>query len=638
MNSDFRVGPWLVQPSLNTISQNGTSNRVEPKIMEVLVCLAEHTGEVVPKEKLLQAGWPDTFVSDDVLKRSVSELRHVFGDDAHESRIIETIPKRGYRLVVDVKPANGRGTAHLPSSQATEAELLSARPLIRKWRIGLAAIGSVVSVCGLLLAFNVAGIRERLVSTSGPPLIRSLAVLPLQNLSGDPSQEYFADGMTEELITQLSRLSSLRVISRTSVMRYKNSNKPLPEIARELGVDGIIEGSVLRSGERTRITAQLIYAPQDKNIWAQSYERDLQDVLALQSTVASTIANAVGVQMTPDEKAQIGSFRPINLKAREAYLQGLYHLQQAQDVVFKKDKKKLSGDETGKAVDYFQQAIQADPNYAPPYVGVWEAGLAASPLPPSDWVSGARPMILKALQLDNNLANAHRAMACILTLDWDWKGAEREYLRAIQLEPSNIDAHYDYGLFLFGLGRVQEGMRETELAQGLDPRNERMANAYFMTRQFDRAIELYNSRAQTKPSDFSSHWMLSNIYASTGRHREAISELQAMDTLLEYRDLAAALGRTYQSAGYERALKMYAARLQVYSRKSFIPTFYIASIYGFLGDRDQAFAWLEKAYKARDGMDDLANPMWDSLRSDPRFADLVRRVGLPAATLEKLSQ
>jgi len=264
--------------------------------------------------------------------------------------------------------------------------------------------------------------------------------------------------------------------------------------------------------------------------------------------------------------------------------------------------------------------------------------LAASPLPPSDWVSGARPMILKALQLDNNLANAHRAMASILTLDWDWKGAEREYQRAIQLEPSNIDAHCDYGLFLFGLGRVQEGIRETELAQGLDPRNERMADAYFMTRQFDRAIELYNSRAQTKPSDFSPHWMLSNIYASTGRHREAISELQAMGTLLEYRDLAAALGRTYESAGYERALKMYAARLQVYSRKSFITTFYIASIYGFLGDRDQAFAWLEKAYKARDGMNDLANPMWDSLRSDPRFADLVRRVGLPAATLEKLSQ
>ena len=329
MNSDFRVGPWLVRPSLNTISQNGTSNRVEPKIMGVLVCLAEHTGEVVPKEKLLQAVWPDTFVSDDVLKRSVSELRHVFGDDAHESRVIETIPKRGYRLMVDVKSANGKDPAHLATmaAPATEAELPQVQPVIRKWRSGLLTIGIVVLVGGLLLAFNVAGIRERLVGRSGPP-IRSLAVLPLQNLSGDPSQEYFSDGMTEELITELSRLSSLRVISRTSVMRYKNSNKPLAEIARELGVEGIIEGSVLRSGERVRITAQLIYAPQDKNIWAQSYEQGMQDVLSLQSRVAGAIAEAIRLQMTPGEQAVNQSLNLASQKAKSADAARLHSLQE----------------------------------------------------------------------------------------------------------------------------------------------------------------------------------------------------------------------------------------------------------------------------------------------------------------------
>ena len=226
-------------------------------------------------------------------------------------------------------------------------------------------------------------------------------------------------------------------------------------------------------------------------------------------------------------------------------------------------------------------------------------------------------------------------MASILTLDWELKGAETEYRRAIQLEPSNINAHYNYGLFLFELGRSQEGMRESEVAQGLDPRIERMADAYFMTRQFDRAIELYHSQARMKPSQFDPHWRLSNIYALTGRQREAISELQAMHSILEYRKLAAELGQTYNSGGYKRALELYAARLQAYSRKNFIPTFYIASIYGFLGDKDQAFAWLEKAYTARDGVDNLADPMWDPLRSDLRFAGLVRRVGLPAATLEK---
>jgi TolB-like protein len=605
--------------------------------MEVLVCLAEHTGEVVPKEKLLQAVWPDTFVSDDVLKRSVSELRHVFGDDAHESRVIETIPKRGYRLMVDVKPANGKDPAHLATAAApaTEAELPQVQPVTRKWRSGLLTIGIVVLVGGLLLAFNVAGIRERLVGRSGPP-IRSLAVLPLQNLSGDPSQEYLADGMTEELITELSRLSSLRVISRTSVMRYKNSNKPLAEIARELGVEGIIEGSVLRSGERVRITAQLIYAPQDKNIWAQSYEQDMQDVLSLQSRVAGTIADAIRLQMTPGEQAQIKSFRPVSLKAHEAYLRGLYHLQQAQEGEFKKDKGKLGEVETEQAVYFFQQAIQADPNYAPPYVGMWEAW-EVSPLAPKDWAPRARAMVLRALQLDDNLSNAHRAMAAILGTDFDWKGAEREYQRAIQLEPSNVDAHQEYSSLLFDLGRVQEGMRETELLQGLDPRNERLADAFYLTRQFDRAITLYHSRAQMNPTDFSPHWILSNIYAITGRHGEAISEMQAMDAVLDYRELAAALGRAYNSAGYERALKMYAARLQEYSRKSYIPEWYIASIYGFIGDKDQAFVWLEKAYRAKNVFG-VASPMWDPLRSDPRFADLVRRLGLPAETLEKLAQ
>ena len=324
MNSDFRVGPWLVRPSLNTISQNGTSNRVEPKMMGVLVCLAEHTGEVVPKEKLLQAVWPDTFVSDDVLKRSVSELRHVFGDDAHESRIIETIPKRGYRLLVNVTPGNGQVPGHLATPRAMPTELPQAQPSIRKSKIALFAIGIVVPICGLLLASNIAGSREWVFRSGGPPLIRSLAVLPLQNLSGDPSQEYFADGMTEELINELSRLSGLKVISRTSITRYRNTDKSLPQIAHELNVDAIVEGSVLRSGDRVRITAQL-HAASDASLWADAYDRNLQDVLALQSTVARTIADQIRVQITPTERARLQAPRPINPAALEAYLQGEYH-------------------------------------------------------------------------------------------------------------------------------------------------------------------------------------------------------------------------------------------------------------------------------------------------------------------------
>jgi len=631
VDGDFRIGSWLVQPSLNTIAQNGTSNRVEPKVMEVLLCLAEHAGEAVPKEKLLRTVWPDTFVSDDVLKRSVSELRRVFGDDAHESKVIETIHKRGYRLVAAVRPANGHSQLDLEKLQTLITEAPQTRLATRKWNVGLGALGIVVVICGLLLATNVGGIGDRLLGRTALPPIGSLAVLPLQNLSGDPSQDYFANGMTEELITELSRLSSLRVISRTSVMRYKNANRPLPDIARELGVEGIVEGSVLRSADRVRITAQLIYAPQDKNIWAQSYERDLHDVLALQSTVASTIANAIQLQMTPSEQAQLRISRPVNLAAHEAYLQGQYHLQQANGVIFKKDKGKLTKMEARRAEEYFRLAIQKDPDYAPPYVGVWDASCAGS-VEPGDWTA-AKPMLLKALSIDESLAEAHRGLAMVLRLELDWKGAERENLRAIQLEPSNADAHNDYANLLSNAeGRVGEATREYELVQSMDPKNDHMADAFYEMRQYVRAEELYKSQSQMRPSDFGPHMQLANIYALTNRHAEAIAEWQKMGTVLEYKDTAEAMGRAYKAAGYRNALRIFTKQLEQSSSKAYIPPWFIASIYGHLGDKDQAFAWLEKAFKARDGTDTLFDPMWDPLRSDPRFKDLLRRVGLPLSS------
>jgi TolB-like protein/DNA-binding winged helix-turn-helix (wHTH) protein/Tfp pilus assembly protein PilF len=630
VENDFRVGPWLVEPSLNTISQNGKSTRVESKVMEVLVCLSHRAGRPVSKEELLETVWRDTFVSDDVLKRSVSELRRVFEDDARESRIIETIPKRGYRLLAAVQPVNG----HVEEGAGPQPGEIRPRPsgtssLRRK--IGLSTLAIVVLVYAGLLAFNVGGLRDRLFGRN-TLVISSLAVLPLQNLSGDPSQDYFADGMTEELITELSHLSSLRVISRTSIMRYKNANKPLPEIARELRVEGIIAGSVLRSGDRVRITAQLIYAPQDKNIWARSYERDVKDVLSLQSAVASSIANEIRVQMTPGERLQIASSRPINLQAHEAYLQGRYHLQQAQNALLKKDKAKLNEEEAETAVNYFQQAIRADPSYAPSYIGVMDAW-SASQLPPRDYAPRARPFVLKALQLDDTLGSAHDAMASILwQVDWNWNDSEKEFQRAIQLEPSSADFHGDYSKLLFELGRAQEGMKEAELAQSLDPKNERMADAFYLSRQFDRAIELYHSRAQMMPSDFSPHFALSDIYALMGRQQEAIVEVQKMLTILEYQELAATVGREYERSGFQQALKIYAKQLEEVYSQTFIPAWYIASVYGFAGEKDQAFAWLEKSCKVRDGADSLAaDPQWDPLRSDPRFRDLLKRVGLPAS-------
>ena len=595
--------------------------------MEVLLCLARHPGETLPKEQLIRSVWPDTFVSDDVLVRSISEIRRAFDDDARESKFIQTIPKRGYRLIAGVTPENRAVLAAADSSQALVAEresTLSRRSL----RIGLVTGVAATIVLLVLLALMPAGLWQKLGRRGGFPEIRSIAVLPLQNLSGDSSQDYFADGMTEELITDLSQISALRVISRTSVMRYKGSNKPLPEIARELGVEGIIAGSVFRSGDRVRTTAQLIYAPQDKNIWAQSYERDLKDVLALQSKVASAIAEEIRVKMTPGEQAQLNSRRPVNLKAHEAYLQGRYHLQLEENAAFKKDKARVMDAESEKAKAYFQQAIKEDADYAPPYLGIWEAW-QSSALPTRDWIQQAKPLLLKALQLDDSLAEAHSALASIrISAEWDWTGAEKEYQRAIQLAPSNAGIHDSYANLLAETARITEAMKEFELAQSLDPENDHMAGAFYWSREFDRAIALYQSQAQLRPSDFSPHFELAKIYAVMGRNDDAISEWQKMATLLEYGELSTHIGHAYHAGGYKRALQVFTKELEASSPKGFVPSWFVASVYGFMGDKDRAFAWLEKAYEVRDGVDSLNEPAWDPLRSDPRFKDLMRRVGL----------
>jgi len=627
MNGDLRVGTWLVQPGLNTISHNGTNRQLEPKVMEVLVCLAHHPGETLPKEQLLKTVWPDTFVSDDVLVRSISEIRRAFEDDARESKFIQTIPKRGYRLVAPVEPVNGHlGLASVSKPPASKEPVFARSGL----RLGIAIGTSATVALLILLALAPTNVWRNLAGKGYVPQIRSLAVLPLQNLSGDPSQEYFADAMTEELITELSRIRALKVISRTSVMRYKKTDKRLPEIARELGVDGIVEGSVVLSGDQVRITAQLIYALADTNVWAESYHRNLQDVLGLQSTVASAIADEIRVNMSAGEQTQLHSWRPVDLEAHEAYLRGQYHLQQEQEAVFRKDGVKLAAAEGEKAEQYFRKAIQKDPSYAPYYLGIWDA-LLSSPLPERDWAPRAKPLLVKALQLDNSLAEAHRDMAFVLRFyDFDWPGAKREYQRALELAPSDAEAHADYADFLALVeGRMQDATKEYELAQSLDPKNDHMAYAFYVTRQFDRAIELYQSQAQTRPGDFVVHLCLADLYALTNRPENAISEWQKAAAIVGYEGMSEATGRAYKKRGYSEALRVLAHELEVSSRTSFIPPWFIASIYGHAGDKDKAFIWLEKAYDARDGVDGLTEPKWDPLRSDPRFTDLLRRVGLP---------
>jgi TolB-like protein/DNA-binding winged helix-turn-helix (wHTH) protein len=616
-------GVWELDVQAGELRNQDAKVKLQEQPFQILQVLLEHAGEVVTREELQRKVWPsDTFVDfDHGLYNAIKKLREALGDNADTPRFIETLPKRGYRFIATVN-GNGVGVA------------LRQRPLLggpdtaprqRHPKIVIGSVFAALSLLGLLLASNPGKLREKLLGRSVGPPIRSLAVLPLQNLSGDPSQEYFSDGMTEELITVLSRISGLRVISRTSVMRYKKTDKSLPDIARELNVDAIVEGSVLRSGDRVRITAQLIYGPKDTSLWAQTYDHDLRDVLALQGTVASAIAEEIRVKMTPTEKALVKGSRPVSLAAHEAYLQGQYHHQRAIDRFAKKDMEQTVEEEDKKAREYYRRAIKEDPNYAPAYVGISDAS--------DDWPE-KKAAIMKALELDESLAEAHYALARMrLERDWDWSGAEREFKRAIELSPNNADFHDGYANYLAAMERLDESMKEYLEAQALDPKGEHLADAYIQERQFDRAVELIRIYAETNP-DFTLHYALAQIYGRLGRYDEAVREWQEMMTILGYGDISKAIGRGYAAGGYHGALRELARKAEsLRRRKSFktVASWVMAGFYAEMGDKDRAFAWLDKAYAEHDGsLTGLkSDVVWDPLRSDPRFAELVRRVGLP---------
>src|SRR5215472_10882636 len=513
LEGDFGIGAWLVQPQLHTIALEGRVSHVEPKAMQVLVYLAEHPEEVVPKERLIRAVWADTFVTDDVLTRCISELRKVFGDDAREPRIIGTIPRTGYRLLAPVEP--------------TEAEPREARSLPRRRAIWLGAAASGLLV--LTFALSSGGIRERFFPTAPHTPIQSLAVLPLENLSGDPEQQFFVDGMTEALITDLAQISTLRVISRTSMMQYKGARKSVPEIARELHADAFVAGSVFRSGNRVRVTAQLVEGSADRHLWAESYELDLRDALSSQSNVAQAIAGTVRAKLTPQEKARLAGIRPVNPGAQEAYLRGLFFLN------FGHDNLELPRgvEALRKSIEYYQQAIKLDPNYAQAFAGLarachWLANVERPVELYEQSIEAAR----RALELDEGLAEAHAALGRVLyTYKLDWSGAEREYKRAIELNPSYGEAHHGYSFYLAEMGRLDEAVAEINRAVDLDPLAvEQRANAglmYTIAGNYDRGIEYLLNALQVSPQSADYRVYLGTAYALKGSYAESIAEIRA---------------------------------------------------------------------------------------------------------------
>jgi len=500
--------------------------------------------------------------------------------------------------------------------------------LSKRWRVTFAVAGlALAALVGVLAGSNVGGWRERVLGGAGPGRIQSLAVLPLENLSRDPEQEYFADGMTDELITNLSKISALRVISRTSVMAYKNAKKPLPQIARELNVDAVIEGSVLRSGDRVRITAQLLHAPTDRHLWAQSYEGDLRDILALQSEVAQAVAREIKIVVSPQEQTRLASARPVNPEAYRLCLLGRFLLNKRTEEGFKS------------AIDHFQRALEIDPAYAPAYAGLADSyilqGLGF--LPPKQAIPRGKAAAQKALDIDESLADAHTSLAMACTAyDWDWSACEEEFKRAIELNPNYATAHHWYGDHLSNMGRHAEAIAEVQRAQQLDPLSPTisacLAYRYFYARQYQEAIRRLRETVSLFPEFARAHRWLGDTYMANGAHQEAIVAYQkAMSLSGASAAEVAALGQAYAKGGIRGYYLWELRRLREESKHRYVEAAAFASLSAGLGEKDQAFSYLEKAYADREyGLTVLKiEPAFDPLRSDPRFQDLLRRMNFP---------
>jgi TolB-like protein/Tfp pilus assembly protein PilF len=493
-------------------------------------------------------------------------------------------------------------------------------------RFAALGIAGLLTLAVLMTGLNVQGYRDRLKYWLAPPKIRSLAVLPLENLSHDSDQEYFADGMTDALITDIAKIRTLRVTSRTSVMRYKGTKKPLSQIARELDVDAVVEGSVQRSGDRVRIVAQLIDARSDRNLWTESYENDLSDVLALQGNVARAVAVEVRVQLTPQESASLSKNRTLNPRAYESYLQGRYFWN-----------KRTPGD-LNTAIKSFNEAIEIDPSYAMAYVGLADSYSLLSvygELPPREAMPLAKAAANRALEIDDTVAEAQAALADIQwAYDWDSMSAETGFRHALALNPNYASAHQWYAVFLSNHGRHKEALAEIEQARELDPLSLIIqANAgfdYYYARQYERAIEILQRASEREPNFWVFHSMLGQNYLATGRMVEATSEFESA-LLLSPGNIrvSAMLGLAYAKTGRRAEARGLVDKMLSISRKRYVSPALIAIIHIGLGDKNKAFDWLDKACTDRsDWMIFLkTDPLFDPLRADPRFLNLLRRVG-----------
>ncbi|MFY9607375.1 MAG: tetratricopeptide repeat protein [Blastocatellia bacterium] len=575
MQGAFRVGDWSVEPQLNTINGAGKTAHVEPKIMQVLVCLADHAGEVVAKERLMHSIWADTFVSDDVLTRSISELRRVFGDAAKEPRVIQTIPRSGYRLIAPV--------------------VLSA--------------------------------TSKSKSPGDNGAIRSIAVLPFKPLVTDCRDEMLELGIADTLITKLTCLEKIIIRPTSAVRKYSALDQDPLAAGREQQVDAVLESSIQRNGERIRVTARLVRVEDGSLLWAEKLDEKFTDIFAVQDSISEKVAGSLALKLTGEEKKLLTKRYTQNTDAYRFYLKGRYHW----------NKRTHAGLE--KALEHFQQAIVKDPNYALAYSGLadcYNLQTIYSGIPPKEAYPPAEAAAIKALELDPTLAEPHSSLACFkLSFEYDWIAADVEYKRAIELDPNLTAARAVYAKFLSTMGRQDEAFTEIKRAHDRDPAsplvNWVLGELLHYARQNDQAIEQLLRTLKMDPNILPVQVFLGRAYEQKGMYKEAIAEFQrAVDLSGNDLRVIANLGHAYAVSGRRDKAQQVLAESKRQSKRRYISPFMIAIVHVGLDEKDQAFQWLEKAYDDRSvWMVFLkVDPRLDSLRSDPRFVGLLQRMGL----------
>jgi TolB-like protein/DNA-binding winged helix-turn-helix (wHTH) protein/Tfp pilus assembly protein PilF len=605
-NTTYRFGDFILEPNEHILRRANQQIHLRPKAFEILLYLVKRHGHLVRKKELLEGVWPDVIVTENTLSHGIDEVRQALQDNAQEPLFIRTVPRLGFKFIAKVEES-------FPSSdkvRSDEKKLpLSSYPRSKRITVVITTIFLLGLVTLVVLKLSEGRDND----------INSIAVLPFINLNVDPEQDYFVDGMTEELTTNLARIKRLRVISRTSAMTYKNAKKSLPEIARELNVDAVIEGSVLKDSNRVRITVQLVNARRDQHLWVESYERNLDDILTLQTELAQAIAKEIRLELIPEQK----KVSPVNPEAYIAYLRGRYFWNMRTPEGFEKAKQQ------------FLTAISYDTNYAPAYAGLADtySSLASYGLLQTNEASvKAKEYVTRALELDESLAEAHVSLSFNLSNAWDYSGARKELEHAIELNPNYATAHHWYAFNLINSGQIEEGIAEMKKAQQLSPLSLRiqvdLGRAFYFARKYNQAIEQYMQALEIDRNFAPAHSLLGLVYLEKGLYKKAIAKLQE-GMKISKNQLSIWLGYAYAVAGQtDKAFDML-QKLRERWDKQQEGAIYIALIYIGLGKKEEAFEWLNKAYEKHET--DLAfslsvYPYWDTIRSDPRFTMLIRKI------------